>query len=255
LKTTGNVVFVTGGASGLGEATVRWFAAKGNKVVICDMSEDHGKALEAELGANALFVKTDVTSEADMQAAVDATVAKFGYIGVLVACAGIGSGTKVVGKKGPHPIDSFKKVIDIDLIGTFNAIRLIGDKMQTNEPNEDGERGVMILTSSVAAVEGQIGQSAYSAAKGAVNGLVLTCAREFTTIGIRINAISPGIMATPQLLALPQPVLDSLAASIPFPSRLGKPEEFAQTCDFIIACPIVNGTNIRIDGAIRMAAK
>ena len=255
MKNTGNVVVVTGGASGLGEAVVRWYAARDNKVVICDLNEESGKKIEAELGENALFVKTNVTAEEDMQNAVNAAVERFGCINVLVACAGIGSGTKVVGRKGPHPLDSFKKVIDIDLIGTFNAIRLVAEQMQNNAANEDGERGVMILTSSIAASEGQIGQSAYSAAKGGVNGLVLTCAREFTTLGIRINAISPGIMATPQLMALPQPVLDGLAASIPFPSRLGKPEEFAQTVDFIVTCPIVNGTNIRIDGAMRMAAK
>lgn len=256
MKNTGNVAFVTGGASGLGEATVRWFAAAGNKVVICDMNETHGKEIVQEIGEDrALFVKANVADEKEMQTAVDTAVEKFGNIHVLVACAGIGSGTKVVGRKGPHPLEAFKKVIDIDLIGTFNAVRLIADKMQYNEPNEDGERGVIIMTSSIAASEGQIGQSAYSAAKGGVNGLVLTCAREFTNIGIRINAISPGIMGTPQLLALPEDVKASLEKSIPFPSRMGKPEEFAQTVDYIISCPIVNGTNIRIDGALRMAAR
>ena len=181
MKNTGNVAFVTGGASGLGEATVRWFAAAGNKVVICDMNETHGKEIVQEIGEDrALFVKANVADEKEMQTAVDTAVEKFGNIHVLVACAGIGSGTKVVGRKGPHPLEAFKKVIDIDLIGTFNAVRLIADKMQYNEPNEDGERGVIIMTSSIAASEGQIGQSAYSAAKGGVNGLVLTCAREFT---------------------------------------------------------------------------
>ncbi len=255
MKNTGNVVFITGAASGLGEGVARYYAKLGNKLVLTDLSEESGNALAKELGPDAIFVKADVTSEADMQKAVDESISKFGRIDVLVACAGIGSGCKVVGRSGPHPIDAFKKVIDIDLIGTFNSIRLCADKMQNNEPNEDGERGVIILTSSIAAVEGQIGQSAYSAAKGGVNGLVLTCAREFTTIGIRINAISPGIMATPQLLALPEDVLASLAKSVPFPSRLGKPEEFSQTVDFIVTCPIVNGTNIRIDGALRMAAR
>ena len=255
MQNTDRVVFVTGAASGLGEACVRYYAKLGNKVAIADVTEEAGKALAEELGNNAIFVKCDVTSEADMQTAVDETVGAFGRIDVLVACAGIGSGIKVVGKKGPHPLSAFQRVIDIDLVGTFNAIRLCAEKMQNNEPNEDGERGVMILASSIAATEGQIGQSAYSAAKGGVNGLVLTCAREFTTLGIRINAISPGIMATPQLIALPDEVKEGLSKSIPFPARMGKPEEFAQTVDFIVTCPIVNGTNIRIDGAMRMTAR
>lgn len=255
MKNTDKVIFVTGAASGLGEACVRYYAKLGNKVTIADVTEEAGKTLAAELGDNVIFSKCNVTSEADMQNAVDATIDAFGRIDILVACAGIGSGTKVVGKKGPHPLHAFQKVIDIDLVGTFNAIRLCAEKMQNNEPNEDGERGVIILASSIAAFEGQIGQSAYSAAKGGVNGLVLTCAREFTTLGIRINAISPGIMATPQLIALPEEVKESLCKSIPFPSRMGKPEEFAQTVDFIVTCPIVNGANIRIDGALRMAAR
>jgi len=255
VQNTGKVIFITGGASGLGEACAAYFAAKGNRIAVCDLSEERGKEVTAQLGDSAIFVKADVTSEEDMHSAVEETVNAFGRIDILVTCAGIGSGAKVVGKKGPHPLDSFKKVVDIDLIGTFNALRLCADRMKDNPPNEDGERGVVILTSSIASDEGQIGQSAYSAAKGGVNGLVLTCAREFTSLGIRVNAVSPGIMATPQLLALPQEVLENLAKSIPFPARLGKPEEFAQTVDFIVSCPIVNGTNIRIDGALRMQAR
>lgn len=255
MKNTGNVLFITGGASGLGESVARWFAAKGNKIAIFDMDAEKGGALAAQLGADALFLPGDVTSEDDMQRAVDATVEKFGGITVLAACAGIGSGTRVVGKKGPHPLDSFRKVIEIDLVGTFNAIRLVADKMQHNQPNEEGERGVIICTSSIAATEGQIGQSAYSAAKGGVNGLILTCAREFAQLGIRINAVSPGIMGTPILLTLAPEVLEKLEAGIPFPSRLGKPEEFALMVESILTNPYLNGTNIRIDGAMRMQAR
>jgi NAD(P)-dependent dehydrogenase (short-subunit alcohol dehydrogenase family) len=253
MESRNKTVFVTGGASGLGEATVRWFVEKGNRAVVFDLSEDAGKALESELGTDkALFVRGDVTDEADMQAAVDAAVEKFGGIDVLVCCAGIGSGVKIISKKGVHPLDSFNKVIQIDLVGTFNAIRLCADKMQHNEPNEDGERGVIVCTSSIAAWEGQIGQVAYSAAKGGVNGIILTAAREFTSIGLRINGIAPGIMGTPQLLALPPEVLEGLAKSIPFPSRLGHPEEFAHTVNFLVENAVMNGTTIRLDGALRM---
>jgi len=255
MKTTGQVVFVTGGASGLGEGAVRWFAGKGNKVVIADMNEERGKALEKELGENTLFVKVNVTDEAQMQEAVNKAIERFEKLTVLVTCAGIGSGTKVLGKKGVHPLDAFNKVIQINVIGTFNAIRLVAEQMAKNDPNEEGERGVIVCTSSIAAWEAQIGQTAYGASKGAIHGMILPIAREFASIGIRINAIAPGTMLTPQLQALPQEVLDGLAKMVPFPSRLGRPEEFAHLINSIVENVMVNGTIIRQDGAIRMQAK
>lgn len=252
----GKVLFITGGASGLGEATVDWFAEKGNKVSIMDLSEENGNRIVAKYGEdNVIFCKGDVTSEEDMQAAIDATVDKFGRLDVCVCCAGIGSGTKIYGKRGVHPLSAFNKVIQIDLIGTFNAMRLAVEKMVNNEPNEDGERGIVICTSSIAAWEGQIGQVAYAAAKGGVNGMILPAARELTSNGIRVVGIAPGIVATPQLLALPEKVLDSLNKSVPFPNRLARPDEFAKMVEFLIEDAMMNGTVVRIDGALRMQAR
>ena len=257
MKTTGNVVFVTGGASGLGEGTVRHFAQKekNNKVVFCDMNEEKGKAMEAELGEDVMFIKVNVADNEQVEAAVDAAVEKFGKIDVLVACAGVGSYWKVVGRDGLHPIDKFKNVIDIDLMGTFYAIRACAGKMQHNQPNEDGEKGVMVLTSAIAAVEGQIGQSAYSAAKGGINGLVLTCAREFDRLGIRINAISPGPFATPAMLGVSDAVMEGVLKNVVFPKRLGKVEEFAQMCEFMVSNPMVNGDNYRLGAGYHQTAR
>jgi NAD(P)-dependent dehydrogenase (short-subunit alcohol dehydrogenase family) len=255
MKANGKVFFVTGGASGLGEAVVRCFAALGSKTVIVDMDEGRGKAIAGELGPNAVFAKTDVTDGAGMQAAVDTAVKAFGHIDVLVTCAGIGSGTKVLGKKGPHPLDAFNKVIQINVVGTFNAVRLVVEQMANNRPNEEGERGVIIATSSVAAWEGQIGQAAYAASKGAINSMVLPVARELAPTGIRMVGIAPGTMATPALLALPENVLEGLAKTVPFPSRLGRPEEFAHLVNAIVENSMLNGTVIRQDGAIRMQAR
>jgi len=254
MKPNGKVFFITGGASGLGEATVRYFTALDNKAAIIDMSEDRGQAITHELGDQTIFVKTDVTSETDMQAAVDATMEKFGRIDVLVACAGIGSGTKVFGKKGPHPLEAFNKVLQINVVGTFNAIRLVVEQMSKNEPNEEGERGVLITTSSTAAWEGQIGQTAYAASKGAINGMVLPIARELASLGVRIVSIAPGTMATPALLALPEKVQEGLAKMVPFPSRLGRPEEFAHLIGCVLENCMLNGTVIRQDAALRMQA-
>lgn len=256
MEATGKVLFVTGGASGLGEATVEWFAQRGNKVGIMDLSEENGAKLVEKLGAdNVIFCKGDVTSEEDMQAAIDATVEKFGRLDVCVCCAGIGSGTKIYGKRGVHPLGSFNKVIQIDLIGSFNAMRLAVEKMVKNEPNADGERGVVIFTSSIAAWEGQIGQVAYSAAKGGVNGMVLPAARELADTGIRVVGIAPGIVATPQLLALPEKVFESLNKSVPFPNRMARPAEFAKMVEFMIEDAMMNGTVVRMDGALRMQAR
>jgi len=255
MKSKNKVVFVTGGSSGLGEATIRWFAERGNQVVILDLSEEKGRAIAKELGETSLFVKASVADEAEMQAAVNATMDRFGRIDVLVTCAGINSQDKVLSRKGVHSLDAFNKVIQINLVGTFNAIRLVSEQMAKNEPNEEGERGVIVCTSSVAAFDGQIGQVSYSASKGAINAIVLPIAREFASIGIRINAIAPGTFATPMLLALPENVLAGLAKMVPFPSRLGRPTEFAQLVNSIVENTMINGEVIRLDGAIRMQAK
>jgi len=255
MNSVNKVVVVTGGASGLGEATIRRFAGKGNKVVILDMAEERGKAIAKELGEKALFVKTNVTDGAEMQEAVNKVIERFGKIDILVTCAGIGPSNKVLGKTGVHSLDGFNKVIQVNLLGTFNAIRLAAEQMAKNEPNEEGERGIIVNTSSVAAWEGQIGQAAYSASKSAINGMVLPIAREFASKGIRVNAIAPGTFATPLLLSLPENVLEGLAKMVPFPSRLGRPAEFAQLVDSIVENTMINGEVIRLDGAIRMQPK
>ncbi len=255
MKSKNKVVIVAGGASGLGEATIRWFAGKGNRVVILDLAEEKGRKIARELGDNALFVKASVTEEKEMQAAVNTTIECFGRIDILVTCAGINSQDKVLGKKGVHPLDTFNNVIQINLVGTFNAIRLVSEQMAKNDPDDEGERGVIVCTSSAAAFEGQIGQVAYSASKGAINSMVLPIAREFASIGIRINAIAPGIFETPLLMALPENVLEALGRTVPFPNRLGRPVEFAQLVDSVVENTMINGEVIRLDGAIRMQAR
>jgi NAD(P)-dependent dehydrogenase (short-subunit alcohol dehydrogenase family) len=249
-----NVFIVTGGASGLGGATSRLLAASGGKVVIADVQSDKGEALARELGASARFVKCDVTSEADAQAAVDAA-AQMGPLRGLVNCAGIAIGEKTVGKEGPHSLASFARVITINLIGTFNMIRTAATAMSKLEPTTDGERGVVINTASVAAFDGQIGQVAYSASKGGVVGMTLPIARDLSRSGIRCCTIAPGIFGTPMLLGMPQDVQDSLGKQVPFPSRLGKPEEYAALARHIIENVMLNGETIRLDGAIRMQPK
>lgn len=246
------VALVTGGASGLGEATVRKIVALGGKAVILDLVEEKGRQLAAELGENAIFVQTDVTGEASVREAVDKAVEVYGGIHIVVNCAGIGIAQKVVGKHGVHDLASFTKVIQVNLIGTFNVIRLAAEKMVANNPNREGERGVIINTASVAAFEGQIGQAAYSASKGGVVGMTLPLARELAAHGIRVMTIAPGLIDTPMFDSLPEAAKKSLGAMVPFPPRLGYPEEYALLVQSIIENPLLNGSTIRLDGAIRM---
>jgi NAD(P)-dependent dehydrogenase (short-subunit alcohol dehydrogenase family) len=249
------VALVTGSASGLGEATARRFHGAGAKVVIADLNEERGAALAAELGDRARFIKTNVASEEDVQAAVEVAISAFGNLHVLVNCAGIGAALKTVGKEGPHPLDQFEKVIRVNLIGTFNAIRLAAFAMQQNTPNEHGERGVIINTASVAAYDGQIGQVAYSASKGGIVGMTLPIARDLARDGIRVMTIAPGLFDTPLLAGLPEPARISLGQQVPFPPRLGNPAEYAQLAQQIVENVMLNGEVIRLDGAIRMASR
>jgi NAD(P)-dependent dehydrogenase (short-subunit alcohol dehydrogenase family) len=254
MQISNHVFIVTGGASGLGGATSRMFAAQGGKVVIADVQADRGEALARELGAHARYVRCDVSSEADGRAAVDAALA-LGTLRGLVNCAGIAIGEKVVGKEGPHALASFARVININLIGTFNMIRLAAEAMSKQEPTAEGERGVLVNTASVAAFDGQIGQAAYSASKGGVVGMTLPIARDLSRSGIRCVTIAPGLFATPMLLGMPQDVQDSLGKQVPFPSRLGKPDEYAALVRHIVENVMLNGETIRLDGAIRMQPK
>jgi NAD(P)-dependent dehydrogenase (short-subunit alcohol dehydrogenase family) len=250
----GKSFIVTGGASGLGEGTARMLVREGGKVVIADLQVDKGQALAAELGAAATFVRCDVSQEADGRAAV-ATAQGLGKLMGLVNCAGIAPAVKTVGKDGAHSLDTFTKVITINLIGSFNMIRLAAEAMCRNEPEPTGERGVLVNTASVAAYDGQIGQAAYAASKGGVVGMTLPIARDLARNGIRVMTIAPGIFGTPMLFSMPQEVQDALAASVPFPSRLGKPEDYAKLVQQIITNDMLNGEVIRLDGAIRMAPK
>lgn len=246
------VFIVTGGASGLGEGTARMLAGEGGKVVIADMQADKGEALAREIGA--AFVRCDVTNEADAQAVVDKAVS-LGKLAGLINCAGIAPAEKVVGKNGAHRLESFARVISVNLIGSFNMIRLAAAAMSRNEPESTGERGVLISTASVAAFDGQMGQAAYSASKGGIVGMTLPIARDLARSGIRNMSIAPGIMGTPMLAAMPQEVQDALAAQVPFPSRLGTPQDYAKLVRHILDNDLLNGEVIRLDGAIRMAPK
>lgn len=250
-----SVVLVTGGASGLGEATVRSFVDRGAKAAILDMSWEAGEKLASGLGGRAIFIKTDVADGDSVQQAVNTTVEKFGGIHVVVNCAGIGAAEKVLGKNGPASLENFSRVIQVNLVGSFNVIRLAAEKMAKNNPNEDGERGVIINTTSVAAYEGQIGQAAYSASKGGLVSMILPIAREFAVYGIRVMGIAPGIFDTPMLGQLPENVRTALGRMVPFPARLGKPLEFARLALDIVENPMLNGSTIRLDGAIRMQPK
>jgi NAD(P)-dependent dehydrogenase (short-subunit alcohol dehydrogenase family) len=248
----GKVFIVTGGASGLGEGTARMLAANGGKVVIADLQADKGEALAQELGG--AFVKCDVSQEADGQTVV-AKAVSMGKLMGLVNCAGIAPAAKTVGKEGAHPLALFAKVITVNLVGSFNMIRLAAEAMAKNEPEPTGERGVLISTASVAAFDGQIGQAAYAASKGGVVGMTLPIARDLARNGIRNMTIAPGIFGTPMLFGMPQEVQDALAASVPFPSRLGRPEDYAKLVHQIVTNDMLNGEVIRLDGAIRMAPK
>ena len=248
----GKVFIVTGGASGLGEGTARMLTANGGKVVIADMQVEKGEAIAKELGG--AFVKCDVSQEADGLAVVAKAVAMGKLMG-LVNCAGIAIGEKTVGKTGPHSLSVFNKTITVNLIGSFNMIRLAADAMCKNEPEITGERGVMISTASVAAYDGQIGQAAYSASKGGIVGMTLPIARDLARNGIRNMTIAPGIFGTPMMFGMPQEVQDSLAAAVPFPSRLGTPQDYAKLAKHIFENDMLNGEVIRLDGAIRLAPR
>lgn len=246
------VFIVTGGASGLGEGTARMLAANGAKVVIADMNAERGEAVARDIGGS--YLRCDVSSEADGQAVV-AKATSLGKLVGLINCAGIAPAEKTVGKNGPHNLATYTKTIMVNLVGTFNMIRLASDAMSKNEPEATGERGVLISTASVAAYDGQIGQAAYSASKGGVVGMTLPIARDLARSGIRNMTIAPGIFGTPMLQAMPQEVQDALAASVPFPSRLGRPEDYAKLVKQILENDMLNGEVIRLDGAIRMAPK
>ena len=246
------VFIITGGASGLGAATARMLAQAGGKVVLADVQEEGGRALAAEL--DGVFVRCDVTSEADAQAVVAAATA-LGPLRGLVNCAGIAPAAKTVGKEGAHALELFQRVVAINLVGTFNMARLAAEAMGKTAPLDNGERGVIINTASVAAYDGQMGQAAYASSKAAVAGLTLPMARDLARSGIRVMAIAPGIFETPMMLGMPQEVRDALGAMVPFPPRLGKPDEYAQLARAIFENAMLNGEVIRLDGAIRMAAK
>lgn len=248
----GKVFIVTGGASGLGEGTARLLAANGAKVVIADMQAEKGQAVAQEIGG--AFVKCDVSNEVDGRAVV-AQATSMGKLMGLVNCAGIAPAVKTVGKEGAHPLDTYTKTIMVNLVGTFNMIRLAAEAMSKNEPEATGERGVLISTASVAAYDGQIGQAAYSASKGGVVGMTLPIARDLARDGIRNMTIAPGIFGTPMLFGMPKEVQDKLAAGVPFPSRLGTPQDYAKLVKHIVENDMLNGEVIRLDGAIRLAPR
>lgn len=250
------VALITGGGSGLGEATARELASAGAKIAILDLPSSPGAKVAASLGAKGFFVAADVVSGDAVSRAVEATVAHFGGIHVLVNCAGIGRAQRTITKDGPASLEVFNKVIQVNLVGTFNAIRLAAAQMVKNQPtNEDGERGVIVNTASVAAYEGQIGQAAYSASKGGVVGMTLPIARDLSSAGIRVCTIAPGTFDTPMLAQLPDAARKALGAAIPFPSRLGRPEEYAALARHIVENAMLNGETIRLDGALRMGPR
>jgi NAD(P)-dependent dehydrogenase (short-subunit alcohol dehydrogenase family) len=256
MQIEGLVAVITGGGSGLGEATARALHAGGAKVAILDLARSKGAEIADELGENAAFCEADVTSEEQVSAALDAAIDGFGALGAAINCAGIGSAGRTVGRDGaPFDLGIFRRTIEINLIGTFNVIRLAASRMVENDPNADGERGVILNTASVAAFEGQIGQCAYSASKGGVVGMTLPIARDLSRAGIRVMTIAPGLFETPMLMGLPEPARKALGRSIPFPPRLGRPTEFASLACEIVKNPMLNGEVIRLDGAIRMQPK
>lgn len=255
MKVRDSVFLVTGGSSGLGAACVRRFSEAGGRVVIADVNEEAGQALAAELGEAVRFVSTDVTSEESVRQAVETAVNDFNGLHGVVNCAGIAIAAKVLSRRGLHDLDAFARVVTVNLIGTFNVIRLAAEAMSQGDPNGEGERGVIINTASVAAFEGQIGQAAYSASKGGVVGMTLPIAREMARHGIRVVTIAPGLFNTPMLAGLPEKARDSLAQQVPFPSRLGEPAEYAALAQHIIENAMLNGEVVRLDGAIRMAPR
>ena len=255
MKIDGSTFLVTGGASGLGRATVERLLTHGGRVAILDLGRSAGAQVAAELGPHALFAPCDVTSAEDVGAAIDAAGARFGAINGLVNCAGVAIAEKTHGKRGAHDLGSFTFVIQVNLIGTFNCIRLAAARMAQNAPGDDGERGVIVNTASVAAFDGQVGQAAYSASKGGIVGMTLPIARDLAEVGIRVCTIAPGLFDTPLMAMLPEPARQSLARQVPFPSRLGRPSEYAALACHIIENAMLNGETIRLDGAIRMAPR
>ena len=255
MQIKGSTFLVTGGASGLGAATARRLAAAGANVAIADLQPDAGAFLAREIGARASFAATDVTDEAQVSNAVAAARKAFGALHGAVSCAGIATGERVLGRSGPHRLDTFRHAVEINLIGTFNVLRLAAQAMAENPPGAEGERGIIINTASIAAYDGQIGQAAYSASKAGVAGLTLPAARELAGLGIRVMTIAPGIFETPMMAGMTEEVRASLAAQVPFPPRLGRPEEFAALVEHIVQNVMLNGEIIRLDGALRMAAR
>ncbi len=255
MQTANHIFLITGGASGLGAATARLLAAEGASVVIADINRAAGEAFAAELGASARFVLTDVTSEQDAQAAVDLALGAFGHLHALVNCAGIAPSERVIGREGPHRLDTFAKTININLVGAFNMIRLAAAAIAKEPPGVDGERGVIVNSASIAAYDGQIGQAAYAASKGGVVALTLPIARELARFGIRVVTIAPGVFATPMVAGFSPDVQEALGKSVPFPARLGQPAEFAALVKHICENTMLNGETIRLDGALRMAPR
>ena len=248
MEARGRTFLVTGGGSGLGAATARMLEGRGANVVVADLRGDGA-------GPNARFVRSDVTDEGSVKGAIDVALENFGALHGAINCAGIASAEKVLGREGPHPLESFSKVVEVNLVGTFNVVRLAAEAMARNEPTEGGERGVIVNTASVAAFDGQIGQVAYAASKGGVAAMTLPVARELARHGIRVVAIAPGIFDTPMLAGLPKAARESLGEQMPFPSRLGRPEEFAALVHHIIENEMLNGEVIRLDAAIRLAPR
>ena len=255
MQVEGSSAIVFGGASGLGEASARRLHEHGARVTIADLNEDKGGALADELGDEASFVKTDVTNPDEVEAAVTAAAEAEGGLRINVCCAGVGWAEKLAGKRGPHQLQPFETVIQINLVGTFNALRFAAVAMLGNDPNAEGERGVCVNTASAAAYDGQIGQLAYSASKGGIVGMTLPAARDLSSSGIRVVTIAPGLFNTPLFALLPQEAREALGATVPFPNRLGEPPEFAQLVQSIVENPMLNGEVIRLDGALRMAPR
>ena len=253
MELNGIGALVAGGASGLGEATARELAVRGARVAIVDLNEERGPGLADEIGG--LFTSADVTDGERVGAAVDEAIEAFGGLRLAVSCAGIGLAERIVGKEGPAPLAPFETVVGVNLIGTFNVLRLTAGAMAQNEPDDEGERGAVVMTASIAAFDGQIGQAAYSASKGGVVGMTLPVARDLASMLIRVNTIAPGLFLTPLLKGLPEEAQKSLAQQIPFPSRLGRPEEYAQLACQIAENAMLNGEVIRLDGALRMPPK
>ena len=255
MQIAGHTFLVTGGASGLGAASARRLAAGGANVVVCDIGAEQGTALAGELGTRGAFIAADVTDEVQVAQALAVARGRFGALHGVVSCAGIAPGERLLGRSGPHRLESFRRAIDINLVGTFNVLRLAAQAMVENAPGADGERGVIVNTASVAAFDGQIGQAAYSASKAGVVGLTLPAARELARFGIRVMTIAPGVFETPMVAAFAPELRQSLASQVPFPQRLGKPEEFAALVEHIVVNTMLNGEVIRLDGALRMPAK